>query len=399
MLFSAPIGGGGSVDLDVPVTQHTILDLVSISPDSSRVVFLIKQYWPGDPYTEVYSAPILGGSSPIRLNGPLVNDRSVVPESVRIRPDSLEVVYASDELVDDRFDLFTVPITGGAAPQQINPTLADPSGFLDVDYTPDGQWILYLARQDDPAAWELYRVRSNGASPGRVNAPLPSGGNVLAFEPTPDSNRVVHRSDLEAVERFELFEAPTLGGTSTRLSAPLPPGGDVVGFALAGAQPDVVYLADGIVDQVFEVFVVDVDPDADGDGAPNLCDCDDAAPATHPGAVEVNDGLDNQCPGDPGSGIADETSGDSGFHTTGDKTRYSWPAQSGATAYEVARATAPDFFADCTTWTSTSTETIDAAVPAGDAVFFYLNRPIAPHVGSFGQDSSGSERVVPCSAF
>lgn len=38
--------------------------------------------------------------------------------------------------------------------------------------------------------------------------------------------------------------------------------------------------------------------DADGDGAPSEVDCDDAAPAVHPGAAEVcGDGIDNDCDG------------------------------------------------------------------------------------------------------
>ena len=58
-----------------------------------------------------------------------------------------------------------------------------------------------------------------------------------------------------------------------------------------------------------------------------------------PGAAEVNDGLDNQCPGDAGRGLVDEISGIAGFNTFDDKTRFSWMSQSGAVSYEVARST------------------------------------------------------------
>ena len=61
-------------------------------------------------------------------------------------------------------------------------------------------------------------------------------------------------------------------------------------------------------------------PDTDGDGygvdstavpscaqppgyVPTGGDCDPLNPDVHPGAAEVNDGLDNQCPGDPGHGL------------------------------------------------------------------------------------------------
>ena len=46
-------------------------------------------------------------------------------------------------------------------------------------------------------------------------------------------------------------------------------------------------------------------------GAPPVCvhgagDCDDTKAGVHPGAVEICDGIDNQCPGDPGFGQVDE---------------------------------------------------------------------------------------------
>lgn len=56
-------------------------------------------------------------------------------------------------------------------------------------------------------------------------------------------------------------------------------------------------------------------PDNDGDGyglsASPSCkhselDCDDSEPDVYPGALELCDDIDNQCPGDPGHGIVDE---------------------------------------------------------------------------------------------
>jgi hypothetical protein len=149
-----------------------------------------------------------------------------------------------------------------------------------------------------------------------------------------------------------------------------------------------------------------LDVDGDGFGFPGVAacpngatpDCDDDNMDTAPGAPEVNDGLDNQCPGEPGAGLVDETGPESGFYNPADRDEYSWTDQAGATLYEVARSAAADFSVSCTIFTTAAPLLSDPELPAapGD-VFYYLNRALAPYAGSWGADSMLVERVVPCS--
>jgi hypothetical protein len=164
--------------------------------------------------------------------------------------------------------------------------------------------------------------------------------------------------------------------------------------------PGAPQLCDGVnndcVDPLWpEVPAVEADGDSDGH---RIChgDCDDADPDTYPDAPEINDGLDNQCPGDAGYGVTDETSGNSGFHNPADRNEYSWTPQQGATQYEIARSGVPDFSMDCLTFTTSETFWVDTEQPLQGEVFHYLNRPVAPNVGSWGQTSALEERVVPC---
>jgi hypothetical protein len=142
--------------------------------------------------------------------------------------------------------------------------------------------------------------------------------------------------------------------------------------------------------------------DGDGDGwwagipECGLSDCDDADPHTYPHAIEFNDGKDNQCPGDPGFGIVDEVDGTLGFATPGDKTALSWPAQGGAAAYEVARSSDPTLMADCTTFPTATPSIADAASPPAQSAFYYIVRSTAPHTGSWGRTSAGTERSTVC---
>jgi hypothetical protein len=128
----------------------------------------------------------------------------------------------------------------------------------------------------------------------------------------------------------------------------------------------------------------------------NGSDCNDANTSVFPNAPEINNGADEQCSGDDGFGAIDEISGASGFMTAGDKTRFSWAPQSGATSYDVARSTTPDFSSGCALFSSNDTFVIDIESPASGTVFYYLVRSSAPNVGSWGQASGGLSRTGAC---
>ncbi len=137
--------------------------------------------------------------------------------------------------------------------------------------------------------------------------------------------------------------------------------------------------------------------DDDGDGFSECTgDCNDDNPQTYPDAIEVNDGQDNQCPGDPDFGIVDEISGNSGFHTANGRNEFSWTPQLGATRYELARSSRADFSADCFIFTTPNSSWTDPWNPSTSTVFFYLTRPFAPFIGSWGEDSMGNKRVMVC---
>jgi hypothetical protein len=134
--------------------------------------------------------------------------------------------------------------------------------------------------------------------------------------------------------------------------------------------------------------------DTDDDGAGDLCDCASSDPLRYPGALELNDGVDNQCAGEVGSGIVDELRHEVGFRNASDRDELSWPAQPGATMYQVARSGLPDFSGDC--WVNDTEQIywVDTDIPGGTDVYHYLVRALAPNPGSWGFNSVGVERTV-----
>lgn len=132
-----------------------------------------------------------------------------------------------------------------------------------------------------------------------------------------------------------------------------------------------------------------------GTGSPGTMDCDDANPATYPGGIEVNDGQDNQCPGDPGNGVADEVAGGL-TPVPGSPGTFAWQAQDGAVSYQMLRATTPEFGGACETWETTGTQDTDPEAPPPGLAYYYLLRALAPFLGSWGQTASGEERIPAC---
>ena len=95
--------------------------------------------------------------------------------------------------------------------------------------------------------------------------------------------------------------------------------------------------------------------------------------------------------------MTDEVSGTSGFFDPDDRNLYSWPSQEGATRYQVARGSSADFAVGCQLLhptPQTSMSLVDDPLPG--EVLHYLVRALLPNTGSWGQDSAGAERDLPC---
>lgn len=156
------------------------------------------------------------------------------------------------------------------------------------------------------------------------------------------------------------------------------------------------------------VMVGTVCQDADGDGYGALgnaaCpqgiapDCDDTEGNTHPGATEINDGLDNQCLGDPGFGLIDEISGTAGFFNPGNDTELSWPEQSRATLYEVFQSRFASLCPEGSPVLTTDATGFIPDTPTPGEPLYYVVRAALPNLGSLGQSSVGIERIFPCEA-
>jgi hypothetical protein len=142
----------------------------------------------------IFTVPMDGSSEPVQILGAR-GDPWPLKHEVSLKGDVVFVGYARG------FQLFSLPIEGGAPALQLNPPLVAGGGITDANFinarafmfSSDAAWLLYNADQEQNNVRELFAVAPDGSSPARrVNGPLPPGGNVISYTIAPDSWRVLY---------------------------------------------------------------------------------------------------------------------------------------------------------------------------------------------------------------
>jgi hypothetical protein len=176
---------------------------------------------------------------------------------VAISPDSRYAVFTADIEADNRYELYSVPITG-SVPVKLNPPLVAGGAVSRADFliTPDSRHVIYMADQDVDQRVELYSVPIEGGPATKLNGPLVSGGNVSSFQIDADTGTVVYLADQRSNDVYELYSVPLGGGAAFRLNPTPVLGGDVIDFDIDPVSHRVVYLADQDTDGLNELYSV-----------------------------------------------------------------------------------------------------------------------------------------------
>lgn len=261
-LYIVPLTGGDSVKLNDPLVAGGTVWSLKLSPDGSHVVYTAAQdvanQW------EIFSVALTDPpSAPVKLNPPLGVNRDVVYDAYRISPDSNQVVYAADQILNDVYLFYSVPIEGGTAVQLTNlasgaPVLGGPHTF---EISPDSNRLVF--RSLLAGKYELFSVPLSGGPVTKLNGPIiPASGNVWEFEISPGSSRVVYLAVQQVANSKELYSVPIGGGPADKLNSALPASGNVLVFQISENSQRVIYVADQQVHHMYEIFSV---PLTDGD--------------------------------------------------------------------------------------------------------------------------------------
>ncbi|KAB2963878.1 MAG: hypothetical protein F9K18_08080 [Thermoanaerobaculia bacterium] len=266
-LWSVPIDGSAPpTALHAAPAGYGTADF-ALTPDGARAVFLADLPTAGQ--FALWSVPVAGPAGQADRLSPVPSQAGQDVEVFAISPTSGRVAFAGTLTADLFSKVWSAAIGGPAASTPISPLPSDPAqgavitADLPLAFSNDGARVLFAGDFQTPGTVQLYSNTPTGSpsQADRLNSPPVSGGAVVAYALGPGTNRVVFRGDLLVDERFELWSAPVDGAVNaTRLSTSTPSGfTDVTHVVIApDAQPRVLFRADVLVDEAFDLFTVPV---------------------------------------------------------------------------------------------------------------------------------------------
>jgi Tol biopolymer transport system component len=257
-IFSVPVAGGTRVQLNGTLAAggDVLINGLDISPDGSRVLYYADQTI--DEIFEAFSVPLTGGTA-IKLNGTLPVGGDVSNAGLQFNFNGSQVLYHGDQTTDEVFEVFIVPSAGGTTVKLNGALIANgDTQSLDLQFSPNGSRVIYLADQNIDEVFEAFSVPSSGGSAIKLNDTLVAGGDVTLQRISSDGSRVLYLADQTTDEVFEIFSVPTTGGTPAKLNGTMGAGGDVstLGLQFSPDGSRVVYFADQNADNVNELFSV-----------------------------------------------------------------------------------------------------------------------------------------------
>ncbi|HEY1016421.1 MAG TPA: hypothetical protein VGE07_27170, partial [Herpetosiphonaceae bacterium] len=263
-LFSAQIAAAtpGPVTISGSLGNSRDVTDFAIAPNGSRVVFRADRS--SEDVFELYSVSITG-TNPIKINATFANTATgdIVAGGYQIAPNNSRVIYLADAAIEGKDELWTAQLGGGGT-ARVSPSNMTANGdVVEFAIAPDSGRVVYLADQINDEKFELFSARLDGTQRAQLNF-TDFTGDVLDFKISNNGQYVVFRQSYFVTGQISLLSAPITGGAPIRtLNGTLNGRGNVAAadgsprpFSIASDDEHVVYLADQIDDEQFELFTV-----------------------------------------------------------------------------------------------------------------------------------------------
>ncbi|MEO8198042.1 MAG: hypothetical protein ABI689_15095 [Thermoanaerobaculia bacterium] len=221
-LWSVPLAGpaASGVYLLEASPAGCFAFLVSASAGSNRVAYAMTCPTPvGERTNQLWSVPMAGpASESVSLAGSFVEGGAMT--SYNASADGERLIFIADKLVDETFELWSVPVAGPAGELvRLNDSLITAGDVTRFAISPDGTRVAYIADQEINERFSAWSVPIVGPSTHAL--PLVtgsfSGRDVTALAFTADSDKVVFRADLTVDNRFDLYRVPANASAAQQL--------------------------------------------------------------------------------------------------------------------------------------------------------------------------------------
>lgn len=209
------------------------------------------------------------GTGLTQLN-PIAMKDDMEVHKMSLAPNGSRLAYIAEQNANNLFELFAVNVDGSNFTQLNQPL--PPGGKISLVKTAsDNLSAVFIGSQDTAGVNEIYSIKLDGSLFTKLNPPLPLNGNVLSFAIDPTSQYVVLTADAEVDGESSLFSVKLDGSQFTKLSGSLVAGGNVSpayshsptdpksGFSISGDGNQILFMADKEVDEVTELYAVDID--------------------------------------------------------------------------------------------------------------------------------------------
>ncbi len=162
-IYSVPLTGGTPIKLSGDLSGTDGARGFWIAPDNQSIVFSADLN-PDSPQALSLQVSSITGGGPLTLDGPFVENGNV--DEVTITADSSRVIYSGDLVTQGQTEIFSANLSATGAVQRLSGSLpADGSvgrfGNDDFQISANGQRIVYLADRESLGVKELYSSELN----------------------------------------------------------------------------------------------------------------------------------------------------------------------------------------------------------------------------------------------
>jgi hypothetical protein len=274
-LFSKPVDGSGSqVQISSSASNPNDVDIFKLSADNQYVAYVGDLTTDGVP--EIYAAPVDGSGPQTRLNdapvsgGGIVDDLFVADNyrnTFQITPDSQHVIYRGDLDQLNTDELYSAPIDGSGSQVKLNTSSVSGGEVLGMRVTSDSQRVVYRGELTRNGAGDLYSAPVDGSGPQIRLTDFTGSDSVGDFYLTPDGSLALFEGP--GSQGPFIYSVPVDGSASPTPITGIFPGGDLENIQITSDSQRMVYTEGGTtlystpVDTATETFLAYFDSDTE----------------------------------------------------------------------------------------------------------------------------------------